>query len=114
MPKYKLSQHAFMLCEDGYSRLLKTNTEIDFDGTPGPHMIPLDSEAEARLDAYYKERPGATLRPYENLAPTMGERVTVIALGKEEFVKALSLGEALASKPTPGPTEHGGKVLKVS
>jgi hypothetical protein len=47
--------------------LFRQGTEIDFDGVPGPHLAPLNAEAEAKMRAYWAKYPGATLDPTRHM-----------------------------------------------
>lgn len=83
------------------------------DWIPGPHLTPLNDAAEAAMELYYKNHPGATLHPIEALpnagvAPVLGERGAVKP--EDSF---LTLAEAGTSKAQPG-LDQGGKASKAS
>lgn len=43
--------------------LLPMGTEVAYDGEPGPHLQPLNAEAERAMAAYWDRFPNATLDP---------------------------------------------------
>jgi hypothetical protein len=47
--------------------LLPEGTEIDYLGSPGPHLFPLNDSARAKTKAYWKEHPNATLDPTRHM-----------------------------------------------
>lgn len=66
VPRYRLGSDAFFA-----PQLLKAGTVIDWAGEPGPHMVPLNDEAVARMRQYYVDKPGASLNPTEGLQMTV-------------------------------------------
>lgn len=66
MARYELTTPHFIEPE-----FYKAGTVIDYDGEPTPSMRPLDDEAEKKLAAYFKLKPGASINPVEQLPRTM-------------------------------------------
>jgi hypothetical protein len=55
--------------------LLKQGDELEFSGTPGPHLEPLNDEAREAMRAYWAANPGATLDPTRTLGLTGGSSI---------------------------------------
>jgi hypothetical protein len=68
--------------------LLPMDTEIEFDGIPGPHLKPLNDEAQRRLDEYWAKHPNATLDPTRHLPlgqdPMGGRSIEQLVTGLPE------------------------------
>jgi len=62
LPRYKLTQDSFFP-----PHLIKRDSVIEWSGTPGPHMIPMNDEAEAAMEEYYRANPHASLNPVDGL-----------------------------------------------
>jgi len=99
MAKYKLLQASYIKQHPSapYPQLLPEGSEIVYDGTPGPHMEPVDKEAETAMAEYQKERPGATLDPTRHLPngidPMAGKTVEQLVMGRlTEIEAAVSRG----------------------
>lgn len=98
MPRYRLASKAFFA-----PTLLPEGTVIEYSGTPGPHMEPLDDDAQAAMDAYYKAHPEASLNPVEALPATV-EQPLVISMADPSVVAAVDVSTGLAA---PGPALPG-------
>lgn len=101
MARYKLLQPSYVKQHPGaaYPQLLPEGTEIVYDDVPGPHMEPLDKEAEIAMSEYQKARPGATLDPTRHLPngldPMAGKTVEQLVMSR------LTEIEASASRTSP-------------
>ena len=96
--------------------LLGAGSVIAWTGTPGPHLAPLNEEAEAAFEAWYAtEFPkrdkdgvileGQTIRPLEqfrSITYTPGDtgEVTLLQLPPKDTVGGLSLVEAQFARPS--------------
>jgi len=80
---------------------------IDDDWQPGPHVEPLDPGAQAAMDKYYEEHPGASIHPIEDLPISMIPVIDETPQPKGEADGGMSLAEAIHSAPKPGPTDGG-------
>lgn len=61
-PRYRLDTRTFIA-----PQLLEKGTEILWDGEPGPHMVPVNEAATARMAEYLKANPNAAISPVEKL-----------------------------------------------
>lgn len=87
--------------------LLEAGTVIEYDGEPGPHMDPMNDEANTALDAYFTKKPEARLTPEEHVeqaAPTLA----VVSAPSDADAPAgiVSLADPSA-KATAGLTDGG-------
>lgn len=108
MPLYRLNTDSFIA-----PNRLKEGTVIKYNGPPGPHMDPMDGEADAALDTYYQEHPGATLHPTEGLGKTTDGRPTAQTaevVSAPDHVVVVEQGFGTFAQPgqiTPGVTDGG-------
>lgn len=103
--KYTLTERAEIPRHPGAMRLLQEKgTEILYDGMPGPHMEPLDPQAEANI-RYVIEHYGARpLDPTSTLSLVMGEvddAASSILMLEAQIValRAKQKGEIAAGNP---------------
>lgn len=109
LPQYRLSANHFFA-----PNLIKSGTIINYDGSPTRDMEPLNDEAEARLEEYFAKNPQAAHHIVDDLANTVGDpnaEVEIEALPDPKAEEVLSIAEAQLTRPAPGPTEKGGKVV---
>ena len=64
-PRYRLSTAAFIA-----PRFIPAESIIEYNGAPGPHMVPVNDEAEAAIKAYYTNNPHASINPVEPTSAT--------------------------------------------
>ena len=65
--RYRLTERAYLnerIVEEGEE--IGDGTSVPFSGPPGPHMIPLDKEAEKAMASYMAAHPNATLDPFQS------------------------------------------------
>lgn len=67
MARYRVLQPTFIA-----PTLYKEGAIIDYDGAPGPHLLPMDQEAYDATDTYIRENPHALINPTEGLSRTVG------------------------------------------
>lgn len=95
--KWKLTQPAFFA-----PNKLEEGTVIYFSGEPGAHLEPLNQAAYDRMEQYYRDHPGATMRPIDQLLMTMEPAAEVVSLPERKTERALSIeemSEGKAAKP---------------
>jgi len=94
MARYKLLQQSYIKQHPAaqYPQLLPEGSEIVYDGIPGPHMEPLDKEAEIAMAEYQKAHPGASLDPTRHLPngidPMAGKTVEQLVMGRLTEIEA--------------------------
>ena len=93
-PRYKLTQDSFFA-----PNKIPKDTVIEWTGTPGPHMEPMNAEAEAALEAYYKAHPEASLSPVDGLRLVGGDpgEMNVVESPSEVDVPVISVADMSAN-----------------
>ena len=72
--RFRLTERAYLaerIVEEGEE--IGDGTSVPFSGAPGPHMVPLDKEAEKAMAAYTMANPNATLDPFQRGGTGWGE-----------------------------------------
>jgi hypothetical protein len=102
--RFQLSTKAFI-----EGNLLPAGTIINYYGPLGPHFVPLDAEAEARMDEYWEANPHASLRPVDNLPKTMGEErpMEVVSRPDQRVIDAEVATLGLGTLAAPGAKQPG-------
>ncbi len=108
MARYFVTRDTFVA-----PHFLKAGTEINYTGMPGDHLVPMDEEAEARMEEWYAQTliepdrvvdgvmvPGGKIFPNEKFRPLpAGEifgaaQVQVVKEAAVDSGESLSLAEA--------------------
>lgn len=133
-PQYQITDDMPVMGLEGAGMLYKGSI-IETDNEPGPHMIPLNPEAEAAMEAFYtkefeydfynketgqterrKHRPRLGLRPPPDGAPAKVGPVRMIAPPETDNKPGLTLAELAVSAVKPGgpipPPDPARKVRK--
>ena len=102
-PRYRLNQDAFF-----EPSLVKIGTIIEYSGTPGPHMDPLNQEAVDKMEAYFQLNPHmrAGLGVYDGLPATVGEAAPTMNIISEPpkidpSAHVMSIGEMALGNAKP-------------
>ena len=106
MARYRTLTKTFIaphLLEEG------TAFTIDNSWEPGPHVEPLDEEAEAAFEAYNQAKPGRMLEPIMQLPTTIDSIDAVIP---EAADLSIDFASAQIEKAKPGLSD-GGKAEKL-
>jgi hypothetical protein len=82
---------------------LKEGTEFEFAGTPGPHLAPLNREAEEAMAKYWTDNPDATLDPTRRMPlgqdPMGGRSVEQLVNGLLEQMGQDAAKQSAARQP---------------
>jgi hypothetical protein len=112
MPRYRLLNDAFFAPE-----FVKAGTIVEWDGPFGPHMEPLDHEADNLRMQYFRDNPDAMVSPFDLLPTKVGDEnaivkptLRIVANAPPPPAQSHSLAESLQARAEPGLSEVGGKI----
>ena len=93
-PRYRLTQDSFFP-----PNKIPKDSVIEWTGTPGPHMEPMNEEAECALEAYYKAHPEASLSPVDGLRLVGGDpgEMVVVESPSDAEVPVISVADMSAN-----------------
>jgi hypothetical protein len=90
---------------------LKQGTDVEFIGTPGPHLEPLNEEASEAIKAYWVKFPNASLDPTRSMPngqdPMGGRTVEQLVNGLLEAMDQTAQAAAAAA-PVPASIPYQG------